>query len=243
MSAKSLLKLFVVTMSASSLLFAGCSQQKTSELNTNPATTNPNTVEVQQSTPESFPKPGDPDYLDGAYYETTPQVIVDKMLKIAKVGKDDILYDLGSGDGRIPITAAKKFGTRGIGIDINPKLVKTANENAKKSGVSDKVKFLQEDIFKTDFRDATVVTLYLDDGVNIKLRPKLFEQLKPGTRVVSFQHHMGDWVDYEHIEEADCKPEDNCSLEDRHSVIYMWKIPENVPENLRSTLKNRFPAS
>lgn len=76
------------------------------------------------------------------------------------------------------------------------------------------------------------MTLYLDDDVNIKLRPQLFEQLKPGTRVVSFQHHMGDWVDYEDIELSDCKPEDNCSLEDRHSVIYMWKIPENVPENL-----------
>jgi SAM-dependent methyltransferase len=222
-------------MSAGSLFFAGCSQQKTSELKTNPVTTNPNTVEVQQSTPITIPKEGDPDYLDGAYYEPTPQVIVDKMLKIAKVGKDDILYDLGSGDGRIPITAAKKFGTRGIGIDINPELIKKANENAKNAGVSDKVKFLQQDIFKSDFRDATVVTLYLDDGVNIRLRPQLFKQLKPGTRVVSFQHHMGDWVDYEHIEETDCKPEDNCSSEDKHSVIYMWTIPGNVPENLRAT--------
>ncbi|MUG94905.1 methyltransferase domain-containing protein [Scytonema sp. UIC 10036] len=233
MLANSLLKIFLVTMSVGSLLVAGCTQQTTSEFNTNPATTNSNTVEVQQSTPESLPNKGDPDYLDGAFYEPTPQAIVDKMLKIAKVGKDDILYDLGSGDGRIPITAAKKFGARGVGIDINPELVKTANENAKNAGVTDKVKFLQQDIFKSDFRDATVVTLYLDDGVNIKLRPQLFKQLKPGTRVVSFQHHMGDWVDYEHIEEADCQPEDNCSLEDKHSVIYMWKIPENVPENLR----------
>lgn len=181
-------------MSVGSLLFAGCSQQATSELNTNPVTTNPNTLEVKQSTPESQLKGDKPD----SYYEPTPQAIVDKMLEIAKVGKDDIVYDLGSGDGRIPITAAKKFGTRGIGIEIDPKLIEKANENAKNAGVADKVQFLQQDLFKSDFSDATVVTLFLEDWVNIKLRPQLFQQLKPGTRVISQRHHMGDWVDYDY---------------------------------------------
>lgn len=218
MSANLLLKIFLVTMSAGSLLFAGCSQQTTSELSTNPATTNPNTVEVQQSTPETKPKQEKPN----APYEPSPQVIVDKMLEIAKVGKNDIVYDLGSGDGRIPITAAKKFGARSIGIEIDPKLIKKANENARNAGVTDKVKFLQQDIFKTNFSDATVVTLFLEDWINIKLRPQLFQQLKPGTRVISQRHHMGDWVDYDYQDEYEGR------------MIYMWTIPENVPENLRS---------
>lgn len=218
MSANSLLKIFLVTMSVGSLLFAGCSQQATSELNTNPVTTNPNTLEVKQSTPESQLKGDKPD----SYYEPTPQAIVDKMLEIAKVGKDDIVYDLGSGDGRIPITAAKKFGTRGIGIEIDPKLIEKANENAKNAGVADKVQFLQQDLFKSDFSDATVVTLFLEDWVNIKLRPQLFQQLKPGTRVISQRHHMGDWVDYDYQGEFESR------------MIYMWRIPENVPENLRA---------
>ncbi|MDZ8084248.1 MAG: methyltransferase domain-containing protein [Nostoc sp. DedQUE12b] len=228
MSANSLLKIFFVTMSAASLFFAGCSQQKTSELNTNPATTNPNTVEVQQSTTEIKPIEKDPD----AEYIPTPQGVVEQAMRIAKVGKDDIVYDLGSGDGRIPITAAKKFGARGTGIEIDPQLVKKSNENAKKEGVTDKVKFLQQDIFKSNFSDATVVFLYLGDDINIKLRPQLFKQLKPGTRVVSLQHHMGDWVDYERVEYFKCNPEDTCSQEDRCSQIYMWTIPANVPADL-----------
>ncbi|MDZ8261467.1 SAM-dependent methyltransferase [Nostoc sp. ChiQUE01b] len=228
MPVNSLLKMFLLTMSSGSLLLAGCSQETVSQLNTDPATTNPNTLQVQQSTPEAKPSEKEPD----AGYTPTPQAIVDQMLKIAKVGKDDILYDLGSGDGRIPITAAKKFGTRSTGIEIRPELVKKANENAKNAGVTDKVKILQQDLFKSNFSDATVVTLYLGDDVNIRLRPQLFKQLKPGTRVVSFQHHMGDWVDYEYEGYPKCNPEDNCSQEDKCSLIYMWKIPEKVPENL-----------
>ena len=223
-------------MSTGSLLFAGCScsQQKTSEISTNLATTNPNTIQVQQSTSETKPK--EMEILSG--FAGTPQTVVNRMLELAQVGKDDIVYDLGSGDGRVPITAAKKFGARGIGVEIDPELIKKANENAKNSRVTDKVKFLQQDIFKSDFRDATVVFLALVEKDGIKLRPQLFKQLKPGTRVVAFQHHLGDWVDYDHVELAKCNPEDNCSSEDKQSLIYMWTIPKNVPENLQATSSN-----
>jgi SAM-dependent methyltransferase len=126
-------------------------------------------------------------------YMPTHEKVVAEMLKVAKVDKDDILYDLGSGDGRIVIMAAKEFGTRGVGVDIDPDLVREARENAIKAGVADKVKFLQQDLFKTDIREATVVTLYLWPEINLRLRPKLLSDLKPGTRVVSHNHDMGDW--------------------------------------------------
>jgi len=112
-------------------------------------------------------------------YVPTHERIVAEMLKVAKVGKNDVLYDLGSGDGRIPITAAKRFGTRGVGVDIDPTRVTEARENAKKAGVSDKVKFMQQDLFETDIKEATVVTLYLLPEVNMRLRPKLLADLKP----------------------------------------------------------------
>ena len=123
-------------------------------------------------------------------YMPTHEKVVAEMLK---VGKDDILYDLGSGDGRIVIAAAKEFGTRGVGVDIDPDLIREARENAVKAGVADKVKFLQQDLFETDIREATVVTLYLWPEINLRLRPKLLSDLKPGTRVVSHNHDMGDW--------------------------------------------------
>src|SRR5437773_446567 len=117
-------------------------------------------------------------------YVPTPQEVVDEMLKLAKVGKGDILYDLGSGDGRIPVTAAKRFGIRAYGIDIDPQRIQEANENAKKNGVTSLVQFRQEDLFKSKFADATVVTLYLLPDLNVKLRPRLLAELKPGTRTV-----------------------------------------------------------
>jgi precorrin-6B methylase 2 len=153
-------------------------------------------------------------------YVPTPEAVVDAMLKVAKVGKDDVLYDLGSGDGRIVITAARNFGTRGVGIDIDPERVKEANANAKTAGVTDKVKFLQQDIFKTDFSEATVVSLYLLPTINMKLRPQLFKQLKPGTRVVSHAFDMGNW-----------QPQQKLVVEGRS--IYYWVIPEQIPPNLR----------
>jgi ribosomal protein L11 methylase PrmA len=145
-------------------------------------------------------------------YVPTPQEVVDKMLELAKVGKDDVLYDLGSGDGRIPVTAAKRFGIRAYGIDIDPQRIAEANENAKKNGVTKLVQFKQEDLFKTKFSDATVVTLYLLPDLNVKLRPRLLAELKPGTRIVSHQFDMGTW-----------KPERKLELNGR--TIYLWTIP------------------
>ena len=125
-------------------------------------------------------------------YVPTHEKVVAEMLKVAQVGENDILYDLGSGDGRIVITAAKEFGARGVGVDIDPARIREARENAVKAGVADKVKFLQQDLFETDIREATVVTLYLLPEVNRRLRPKLLSDLEPGTRVVSHNHDMGD---------------------------------------------------
>ncbi len=143
----------------------------------------------------------------------TPYEVVDEMLRLAKVKKGDVLYDLGSGDGRIPVTAAKKFGIRAIGIDIDPQRIKEATENARKNGVSKLVTFKQEDLFKTSFKDATVVTLYLLPDLNVKLRPRLLSELKPGTRIVSHQFDMGTW-----------QPEKKVELNGR--VIYLWTVPE-----------------
>jgi SAM-dependent methyltransferase len=153
-------------------------------------------------------------------YVPTPQGVVDEMLKIANVSKDDILYDLGSGDGRIPITAAQKYGTRGVGVDIDPDRVAEAKNNAIKAGVTDRVQFIQQDLFETDLSKATVVTLYLLQSLNIKLRPKLFKELKPGTRIVSHAFNMGNW-----------KPEKVVRKDGR--TIYYWTIPEQIPANLK----------
>ncbi len=156
---------------------------------------------------ESAP-PRTPDVI----YVPTPQEVVDKMLELAEVKKGDVLYDLGSGDGRIPVTAAKKFGVRAVGIDIDPERIKEANANAKKNGVEKLVKFRNEDLFRANFREATVVTLYLLPDLNVKLRPKLWRELKPGTRIVSHQFDMGDW-----------KPEKTIELSGR--TIYFWTVP------------------
>jgi ubiquinone/menaquinone biosynthesis C-methylase UbiE len=142
----------------------------------------------------------------------TPNDVVNKMLEMAQVTAKDIVYDLGSGDGRIPITAAQKYGARGVGVDINPERIREANENLKKSGVADKVKFIEGDLFETNISEATVVTLYLLNSLNAKLRPKLMKELKPGTRVVSHAFNMGDW-----------KPERTETVD--YSTVYLWRIP------------------
>ena len=124
----------------------------------------------------------------------TPQEVVDAMLRLGNVTEGDVVYDLGSGDGRIPITAAQKFGATGVGIELNPDLIKEANENAARAGVGDKVRFLNQDLFETDLRPATVITLYLLREMNLKLMPKL-KQLKPGTRIVAHSFGMGsEWT-------------------------------------------------
>ena len=142
----------------------------------------------------------------------TPQEVVDDMLRLANVRKGDVLYDLGSGDGRIAITAARKYGIKATGIDIDPQRIREANENAAKAGVTHLVQFRQENLFTADFKDATVITLYLLPDLNVKLRPKLWNELKPGTRIVSHQFEMGAW-----------KPEKK--LESDGRSIYFWTVP------------------
>lgn len=143
----------------------------------------------------------------------TPHDVVDAMLKVTKAGEGDVLYDLGSGDGRIPITAALKFGiARGIGIDISPERIKEANENLVKTGVGDRVRFINADLFETDLSEATVVTLYLLSTLNLKLLPKLLKELKPGTRIVSHAFNMGSW-----------NPEQTLNVDGRS--VYFWTIP------------------
>ena len=145
-------------------------------------------------------------------YVPTPYEVVDEMLRLANVKKGDVLYDLGSGDGRIPVTAAKRFGIRAVGVDIDPQRIAEAKENARSNGVAKLVEFRNEDLFKTRFGDATVVTLYLLPDLNVKLRPRLLAELKPGTRVVSHQFDMGTW-----------KPDRTVELNGR--TIYLWTIP------------------
>lgn len=146
-------------------------------------------------------------------YVPTPQEVVEDMLRLADVRKGDVLYDLGSGDGRIAVTAAKKYGVRAVGIDIDPDRIREATDNARKGGVAKLVQFRREDLFAADFREATVVTLYLLPDLNLKLRPQLQAQLRPGTRVVSHQFDMGDW-----------KPDK--VLESNGRTVYFWVMPQ-----------------
>jgi precorrin-6B methylase 2 len=153
-------------------------------------------------------------------YVPTPRAVVDRMLQLANVDRNDIVYDLGSGDGRIPIRAVQQYGVqRAVGVDINPERVREANQNAKEANVTDRVQFRQQDLFQTDLKEATVVTLYLLPAVNLRLRPKLLSELKPGTRIVSHAFDMGEW-----------KPERVEQVEGR--TIYLWRVPEKVPANL-----------
>jgi SAM-dependent methyltransferase len=157
-------------------------------------------------------------HLDVPYVPTKPEVVA-KMLEMAHVGKSDVLYDLGCGDGRIVITAAKLYGTHGTGIDINPERINESRANAAKEGVTSLVKFMQQDLFQTDFHEATVVTLYLLSSVNLRLRPVLFAQLRPGTRVVSHDFSMDNW-----------KPDDSTvvTTDGMTHDVYFWTIPANV---------------
>lgn len=164
-------------------------------------------------------------------YVPTPEIVVEEMLKMANVQKDDVLYDLGCGDGRIVITAALTKGCQGIGIDIDPQRIKESQQNAIDAGVEDNVKFLLQDLFETDISEASVVTLYLLSSVNLRLRPILFRDLKPGTRVVSHDFTMDDWEPHESVEiEVESPANENFytdSYWDRHNV-YFWVIPANV---------------
>ena len=149
-------------------------------------------------------------------YVPTPQVTVDEMLKMAKVGPSDYIIDLGSGDGRIVIMAASRFGARGVCVDIDPERIAESRANARAAGVADRIRFLNEDLLTTDLGDATIVTLYLSNELNLRLRPKLERELKPGARVVSHWHAMGDW-----------KPRASIGVPSEwgERYLYLWTIP------------------
>lgn len=166
---------------------------------------------AQVSTPPQLATPP----LDVPYVPT-PEPVVAQMLKMAQIRPGDVVYDLGSGDGRIVITAARQYGTRGVGFDIDPARIREAKANAEKAGVSDKVTFVQEDIFKADIRPATVVTLYLLPDINLRLRPKLLQDLRPGTRVVSHNYDMGDWTPLETA---------RLTVSGSEHTVYFWVVP------------------
>jgi SAM-dependent methyltransferase len=155
--------------------------------------------------------------LPDVHFQTTPQKVVEEMLEMAKVTKDDTVYDLGCGDGRFVITAAKKYGARGVGIDIDPKRVQESHQKAIEAGVTDRVRFIEDDLFTTHINEATVITLYLLQELNLKLRPKLLRELKPGSRIVSYVYDMGDW-----------KPDTMRPLGNSTFYYYVWVIPADV---------------
>ena len=184
------------------------------------------TAAAQKATPRAAPAATPQKELRSpdVIYVPTPPEVVDAMLKVAKVGKDDILYDLGSGDGRIPITAAQKYGIRsGVGIDINPERIQEANENLARAGVGDRVRFINADLFESDFSDATVITLYLLPALNLRLLPKLLNEAKPGTRIVSHAFDMGSW-----------KPEQQLQVDGRN--IYFWTVPARASRSYEAAM-------
>jgi len=155
-------------------------------------------------------------------YVPTTEEAVRAMLKLADVKKADIVYDLGCGDGRIVIAAAKTYGARGVGIDIDPDRIQEARENAKKAGVANLVRFEENDLFQANFREATVVTLFLLPSINLKLRPKLLQNLKPGTRVVSNTFDMGTWRPEK---EQSLPGADDDEIGSLSHKFFLWKIP------------------
>jgi hypothetical protein len=150
----------------------------------------------------------------------TPMPVVEQMLRFADVDKDDVVYDLGSGDGRIVITAAREYGARGVGIDIDPERIVESRENAGTAKVTDRVEFRNADLFETDLRPASAVTLYLLQPLNVKLRPKLFAELRPGTPVVSHDFDMGDWAT-------------DSTVVVEGKTVHLWYVPENVSGTYR----------
>mgnify|MGYP006424408507 CR=1 FL=1 len=187
---------------------AGCAEPS------EPASEDASTAEMQQEVI-------DPDTLDlEVPYVPTPLRVVDRMLALAEVSSDDVVYDLGSGDGRIVIAAAERYGARGVGVEIDSALVARARQNAEEAGVADRVTFQQGDLFEIDLSPATAVTLYLLPSANLKLRPKLLRELAPGTPVVSHDFDMNEWTPEQTVRVAS-------------STIYVWRVPDEVPAHLQ----------
>ena len=172
-------------------------------------------------------------HADEVPYLTTPTGIVDAMLSIAEVDDKDYLFDLGSGDGRIVIAAAKQFHARGVGIEYDGTLIAQSRENAAREGVSDRVEFRQQDIFASDFRNATVLTMYLLPEVNLDLRPQILFDLRPGTRVVSHDWDMGDW---EPDDRRVIPTSEKTAWPLRESRVYLWIVPARLAGYWRGTL-------
>jgi len=158
---------------------------------------------------------------DVIYYPTPPETVAE-MLRMAKIKKGDVLYDLGSGDGRIPIAAAELYGIRAVGIEIDPRLVTEAEEKARQANVSGLVRFRNEDMFRVDVSEASIVTLYLSEKLNVLLRPKLLRELRPGSRILSHDFRMGDW-----------KPEQTVRVPwgKLYRTVYLWTVP--VPKRMQ----------
>jgi hypothetical protein len=203
--------LVVISAAAAAMLY-GCGGPAQSQ--TPPAQPAPAQPSLIQ--PDSLPEDFEVQVVDkDVPYVPTAQETVEEMLRMVKVSRNDVVFDLGSGDGRIVITAARKYGARGVGIDIDPERIREANENARAAGVTDRVRFIKGDLFEADLRDATKVTLYLLRSVNIRLRPKLLAELKPGTPIVSHDFDMGEW-----------EPDDQKSVEG--DQLYLWIVPARV---------------
>jgi len=176
---------------------------------------------AMQATAQDFPKYGDEVYQPSygqagkdVIWIPTPDALVTRMLAVAKVTRDDLVYDLGAGDGKIPIAAAKQFGAKAVGIEYNPDMAGLARRNAERAGVTDKVSIITGDIFKEDFTKATVITMYLLPALNLQLRPQILE-MKPGTRVVAHAFNMGEW-----------EPDEAFQVESRDG--YLWIVPAKV---------------
>jgi len=162
---------------------------------------------------------------DVIYYPTPPETVAE-MLRMARIKKSDVLYDLGSGDGRIPIAAAEQYGIRAVGIEIDPKLVTEAEENARQANVSGLVRFRNQDMFRVDVSEATIVTLYLSEKLNVLLRPKLLHELRPGSRILSHDFRMGDWKPVQTVRVPWGK---------LYRTIYLWTVPAHRHLRKKST--------
>ncbi|MGH2375427.1 MAG: SAM-dependent methyltransferase [bacterium] len=161
-------------------------------------------------------EPAGPVKLDVIFVPTN-LAIVNAMLTLADVTRDDVVYDLGCGDGRIVIAAAKEFGARGVGVDLDPRRIQEARAHADRAGVGDRVTFRVEDLFDADIRNATVVTLFLSPELNARLRPKLVSQLTPGTRIVSHRYGIADWVPERTI---------TVTVLETHHHVFLWRVPD-----------------
>lgn len=197
------MKTAVLTVSCIALAIGACSPPATSS-----------EVAEQRSADVQATGQGSASRAPDVVFVPTPQPVVDRMLELAEVRAGDVLYDLGSGDGRIPIAAAQKYGIRAVGIDIDPARIAESNEGARRANVESLVTFRQADLFQSDIGEASVVTLYLLNSLNEKLKPKLLAELKPGTRIVSHAFDMGDW-----------KPEKEELV--GGSKVFLWRVPES----------------